>query len=97
MQQVLREGRAEDAYRLKGPRVTLCRWFHWVGAVDFHDRSWHWRLMAIVAMCLELGEHAALRQLRFHGVPWASIEPSAGDAVHAGCHLKVAGFQGMSL
>ena len=47
---VLALGPKHEAYALKGPRVALCRWPNWVGAVGWHGRVWNWRLLAIVAM-----------------------------------------------
>ena len=66
-QQILDKGTQHEAYALKGPRVALCRWFHWVKAARFHDGVWNWRLMAIVAMCMELGYNRTVRELDLFG------------------------------
>ena len=39
----------------KGPRVVLTRWCNWLDCMDWFDKSWHERLVAITVSLLRLG------------------------------------------
>eukprot|EP00974_Lingulodinium_polyedra_P038738 3711106-Lingulodinium_polyedra.AAC.1 len=69
MRQVLEEVLGGEAFSLKGPRVTLKRWFSWVGACDFHDRSWHSRLLVILSIHMALGTATNYSELPLWGGP----------------------------
>ena len=80
-QAVLEQLRTGEAFSLKGPRVTLRRWFSWFSAQGFHDRVWHQRLLAILNIALSLGVYSNYSQVPYWGGPLATKKrPEAAPA-----------------
>ena len=65
--EVLQAMATSEAFALKGHRVTLKRWFSWMDAADFHDRTWHQRLLVITSIGMELGVCKSLQDIPFFG------------------------------
>ena len=74
-EQMLEAMGSSEAWSRKGPRVTLRRWFSWFAAFSFHDRVWHERLLAILAIGLQLGTYRNFRECPFWGGPAGNAKP----------------------
>ena len=46
---------SNNTFRMAGNKVSLRRWFGWLGSAEFHLPVWHSRLLSIVALGQQLG------------------------------------------
>ena len=75
MSRMVKEMADAAAFKRKGTRAALRRWFSWMQAAMEHDPTWHSRLLAILYVGLRTRAYSSLEQLPF----WRS-----GDVVTGG-------------
>ena len=88
MQLILRETADSEAFRKKGEKTALRRWFSWMGASHFHDRVWHARLCVLYSIAMRLGLYRGFEETPLWGGPHLvaplrapdSDEPAASTA-----------------
>eukprot|EP00969_Alexandrium_andersonii_P329591 14565143-Alexandrium_andersonii.AAC.1 len=68
-EKILRELRSSEAFSKKGPMTTLKRWFSWVASSRYHDRTWHSRLLIILAIGLMTGSYKSYLECPLWGGP----------------------------
>ena len=69
MQLILRETVDSEAFRKKGEKTALRRWFSWMGASHFHDRVWHARLCVLYSIAMRLGLYRGFEETPWWGGP----------------------------
>ena len=54
-EQFLKEFVHDKAFPVKGPKVSVSRWFSWVQAQAFWDKHWHTKALAILHIAMHQG------------------------------------------
>lgn len=54
-EEMLQRLQLDEQFRVKGPRVTLCRWWNWFDAAGWLLERWHSRLLVLLYLGLQDG------------------------------------------
>ena len=69
-----------DAFRVKGAKVSLRRWFSWFAAADLYLPLWHQRLMTLITIGQATGVYKVLRDVPL----WSNFVDTRQAWVHKG-------------
>jgi hypothetical protein len=86
----LREIADSEAFRKKGEKTALRRWFSWMGASHFHDRVWHARLCVLYSIAMRLGLYRGFEETPWWGGQNLVAPPRAPDEEAASTADKAA-------
>ena len=67
MKSILAGLKEDEAFSRKGPKVVNKRWFSWLQGWEFHDKSWHSRLLVVLAIGLQLRVYRSYKDCPYWG------------------------------